>query len=504
MKFLPLLLLLGSQIYSASIPPNLSAYELLSLRSLALGQPQFTNTRLYNAYDHNNSPLGLIERDSIQLKFLTGMLSSEISADSGSHQLNSGNLYLPALTLGLPGMFIFNIHHRKIGEEVEDVNNKSSLNVNDVGMEMAFGPRSQIFQMGFALDGLWGQAADNNNNKRTLIQINNLGLHIGSQFHSMTRFGGYINTSAWFDSLISIGSGVFERRFGFQIPGYGFHTDIGDTSIFPLLVNASLDFSTDRFKGTYKSGGNETDYNPRITNAYNFSFKSMYFLNVQDYTYSPAITFGKWGNSTQRYAPGSGKRDPLSIGAECASGSPCGLTPSEGLAHSWDYSGYQFGLGGNLLAMGYISIYSEWQLNTLSWDIYNDNHFEAYNRYLFAAEGSLHNIPQLRFPEQIKAFVRTSVASGSDNANINYFRPYQFQYFSRYTLHNMSLLQKEVLTPSYGDDWNWTTLNFGLGAELKIGIGTLGADFYTGFFFLEKAGKEYSGLEIGTVARLQI
>lgn len=483
-------------------------------RYLALGSPSFSAPEQYNLYDQAYLPVGLLESKTERLRFGFGVLNHGTSGDHGD--LSSNSLVIPAFDYLSPRA-AFSFYYRKIGEEVPTTgNSENSLDLHNLGVDMAFGPTSQVVQMGVSMNSTIGRITDNNDNVMVLpIDVNFFDLSFVISPHSLIRLGAHGGISGAVDTIRS--PDPIWQRYGYAvIPEWGIVLDFSDTAIIPLQVNMSLDFHTDRSKGTWKESGVEYDLNPLWTNYRKWDSRFQYIIEHQGFTYAPSLLFGFQSTNTQRYQPGKDRNNPFDVGDKCIDNTPCNLISiddngdtntlaatsyADGTIHDWGTFELKFGLGWYMTFLQYGKGYTEVTVNT--YRVRMDNsHTHAYMGFLLGGEANLHKIPQWKIPPQVELFLRGGLTIQGANNQSNTYRPYHYQFFNNYTREGQSINSIPTSVPSQGKQESWFAINLGLGTTLLNK--RLGGDFYTSLLYYktedESTGnnpQNSSGVELG-------
>lgn len=475
-------------------------------RYLALGSPSFSHPLQYNTYDLSGLALGLLERETATFQLATGYLSHGTSGEHGN--LSATDLYLPTLKYNLPGQVSTQFYYRKIGEQapkIDSVNgnwelqkeNPNELGFHNLGLDLAFGSASKIFQMSIGINGTYGKVQDTTSSVFYTGSINFLDLGFSIQPTSLLRFGGHFGSSAQLDSLKKKSAPVVNIRSGqLGFPKFGFFTDFGDTSRLPLQFNLSLDFFSHREIGIYKensqAGAVEWNQNPLWTSGYDWRSQFQYFLKNNSLTYGPALKFGIERTHSTRYQADIKNRDnPFEKGDKCIDGIPCpwnsskdkdsvytpGTNPSaqtDGTIHDWKNLNINVGLGSFMAYENLVTSFIEFEFNSAS--ISTENNSKGYTGFLLGVEGNLHNIPQWHFPEGIELFARMSLVKKENNSNFSDYRPYHFQFSNHLSTGGQSFENAKSQIPTMGSREKWFAFNLGLGGTLLEG--RLGGDFY--------------------------
>ncbi len=542
--FISLFFIISFSVAQVSIhnSPNIGTKLKYSSRNIALGSPEFTNPDVYNAFDFNDAPVGLLQREKDKFKLGLGFLSADNSGKDNEidNQNASTSFFLPVLSFNLPGTMASSFYYRIIRDARSSNDQEVDLALRSLGFNIAVGLKSKFFQWSLSGHTIFGQVKDKDNHERLLVSIPQLEVGVGSQVHPLVRVGAHFGASGSFDSLRAETGLIFERQANVSFPNWGLHVDFGDTTRHPLLANFSARIMSDRAFGNYKNQTNnqparnysingfnarsvsylERQYNPRWTKAYDLRWISMLLLKNKDIEYRPACTIGFLRSTTQRYRHGENsdekKRDPWSESGICPEGENCTtgengpclpgeicyLNDEDSTVHNWSYTAFSFGLGASVLLKQYVSLFTEWAFHSISLNI--EDSFMGQNRILVGVEGNLHNIPSWRFPDDVQLFLRSSLAFGAELSNFRSVRSEQFQFFNEYTLSDKDLYSRRAFRPGVGKKINWTTLNFGLGTAFWQGL--VSGDFYTSFLFQKNAefDDRFSGVEFGLRAELRL
>jgi len=501
--------------------PNLSARRDQSDRNLSLGAPRFVEPGLYNAFDHNGAAMGLLEREADGFNLGTRYLSSSLKNPATDEEHTSSNWIIPFLGFTVKDIISSRFYYRKITDAVKD-SGDVKLNGHIGGFDLGWGVKSKIFQMGLSGHVLYAQAEDRIGNKKIMGSLPKLDLAMGSQLHPLARIGLHFGVSATFDSLRNNNDTVkiWEKIFDLGSPNPGIYFDIGDTSLFPLLSNISWDYYKTRQIGIWKKDPTEysrrtLQYDPLWHNGHTFKMKTSYAIAAGGLKYWPSLMLEKWGRTSQRYLYNpENNQDPYLERGKCIDGLICANPDSvdltwytpEGLNHKWFFTGINFGLGGFIEIFNFADVFTEWEIHSLVFEVANDsklNQDDIYNRILVGAEGKLHNIPQWKFPEHLQLLLRASFSTGTDNATIDNYQSYQFQFYDRYTTNLGSRNYDDIsyYKPSYGNSIDWFNFNFGSGVVLYKKIS---ADIYTSIYSMKNQDNSFDGFELGTTLQIKL
>ncbi len=534
---------------SQIMDPNAAALVQFSPRNLTLGGTSFSDPAWFNAFDVNGNPLGLLQREVHGFRMIVGQNYSTQSSNFDDKKNSSNNLYAPVFFFNSPGVLGSSIYYRQITDYMEKTdtsltnpNRNTETSLYTAGLNIAMSLASKYFQSSISVHGIFGNVIDEQGNEKTVGALNKVEFGIGSQPHPLVQLGAKIGASVVIDTLESEGviNGrtfyTWERRGDITLPSLGFFVDFGDTTIHPLLINVGLNYSKSRTNGQHKYAGTpghendiwELQYNPRWTNTFELNWNGMYSISKDENTYRPSIRLGMWRKNTERRTQGGGNKYPLrDKDGECIDGLECladttlyALDPTalndvlplqntarhgaEGIAHKWNVFGFVFGAGYSQVIQQYATLFTEFEVNTISLSVPADKNLEssdAYTRLLIGAEYNVHSLPAWT-ADWFKLFLRVGFVTGTENTNFRKFKPYQYQYFTRYSLDAQILTEREFYKPTIGDEIDWTNINFGFGTSMWDS--KLETDLVLGFYSMniKKRDDKFSGFEITYQARI--
>lgn len=329
--------------------------DLLTGR-LSSAHPHLTDAETYNSYDLAHSPLGTFENDSNRLTLQTSYLHRSWN-DVSQTGYNGNYLTLPSVRIGQPKVAFFEIAY---GPQFLSSNHSStvfSLTEHRFAITLAGQTPSALFQTSLSGCGSIGkQTWEADDYNRIVLDLDRLRIDLGSQIHPLLRLGFHGGVSARIDTLTDPTGFHQDRFFQTDLPSYGGYADFGSENV-PVRSNLSLDFSSKRFvyvsKGIppYMPNGNE---NAIIYDSLNLSWQTMAHIPVGEYQIKPAFLFGWSKNSAQLYTPHE-ENDPLKLG------------PAIDQAN-YTLSRIKFGLGINLEAKQYATVFTEYHLSSQSID----------------------------------------------------------------------------------------------------------------------------------------
>ena len=242
-----------SQVFPESAPANRPASGALSLRNLALGELRFTDTSLFNLFDQGGSPMGLLETHPERVNASVGMLRSGRASGGDSLTLGRHEYYLPQLAFFQPGVFGAVLYFQREGEEYRRLGaDTMDLGASRFGLDLAAGPASGLFRIGFGMHGRMGNIDYPGADKRVFLEAPSLRLDMGSRVHPRVEIGAFTEFGGRFDSLESP-AGRLERVANFALPRYGLLADVGGGEDLPLQGNAVFERGIDRSFGEYRT-----------------------------------------------------------------------------------------------------------------------------------------------------------------------------------------------------------------------------------------------------------
>lgn|GEM_PF-2462936 len=404
-----------AQVFPESSPANRIAAGKYGPRSLSLGEPSFTDSRLYNLFDQGGSPMGLFESRQPGMLFGAGYLGSFRATPGDSLTLDHGDLSIPQLGFHQQGIFVANLYYLHESEAYRQTGGDSVENSAHLfGLDLAGGPESGLFRMGFGAHFRLGGMEYGGGAKRTLLSLPSVRIDLSSRLHPALEVGLFVGVGARLDSLESP-AGHLERVASFNLPRYGILADVGGTEDLPLMGNVVLELGTDRQFGEYRpanSGGIE--FPTVLTDYWTFQTQWIYPLQVEDFSLQPAMRFARRSETAQGYVGIKGNKDPFKKGAKIDS-----LQMDRGIT--------DFGLGGQIGYKEIVSLLVEWE--TAGHTYKSDSTAEArYNRFSVGVEHHVHRLP-ISFPEKVTLDLRAgwTLRDGAESAPG--YRAFQFDPF---------------------------------------------------------------------------
>lgn len=481
----------SAQVYPSALPTNRAGTGIYSHDLLALGEPRFTDARLYNLYDQGGSPMGLLETRKERAWFSLGYLGSDRSAAGDSLTLSHSDLALPHVGFVQPGVFAASLYYmresssyRRAGVGVGNASlggDSVEHNANLFGLDMAAGPASGLFRVGFSAHARMGGLEYSGNTKRVLVSVPSLRFDLGSRPHSAVEIGAFAGFGGRFDSLQSP-AGHLERVATMTLPRYGLLADIGGTEDLPTMGNVVIELGTDRMFGEYRPANDSGVQYPIVwTDYWTFQTQWMHPVQVEDFLLQPALRFAHRSEKSQGYAGLKGNQDPFKKGAKIE-----GMQLTHGIT--------AFGLGGQVGFQEMVSLLVEWE--TSGHTFKSDTSFDArYNRISLGLEHHVHRLP-FEFPEGLSLDLRAGWTSRQEAKERPEFRDFQFDPFLPSPLPD-ERAQSFTLNPYAPVAYSALTLGFGLGVFEK----RLMLDGFIGFpTQSEQNGlnaQDASGMELG-------
>lgn len=471
-----------AQVFPDAPPAARPAAGSYSPRILALGDPRFADTALYNLFDQGGSPMGLLETRKERLGLSLGYLGSQRKTPGDSLSIEHSDLTVPQLAFFQPGVFGANLYYlreseayrRRGGDSVED---KAHL----FGLDMAAGPASGLFRVGFSAHARLGEIDYSGPANRILLSVPSLRFDLGSRPIPALEVGAFAGFGGRFDSL-RVPSGNLERVASMTLPRYGLLADVGGTEDLPVMGNVVLELGTERFFGEYRpAGGTGIQYPTVWTDYWTFQTQWLYPFLVQDFRLQPALRFAHRSEKAQGYAGLKGNQDPFKKGDKIDA-----LHATRGIT--------SFGLGGQVGFREMVSLLLEWETSGHSTKA--DSTWEKrYNRFTLGLEHHVDRLP-IGMPESVKLALRAGWSWRQDAVGDPGYREFQFDPFVP------TPAQAARATPiNAGPDAPAAYSAFTLGFSLGLMEERLGADGFLGFPGQpERVGtgtRKASGTELG-------
>lgn len=404
-----------AQVFPEASPANRAAAAQYSPRMLALGEPRFADAQGYNLFDQGGSPMGLLETRKERLGLSLGYLGSHRAAAGDSLTLDHSDLSVPQLGFFQPGVFGANLYYLRESEAyrrrgVDSVETGASL----FGLDMAAGPASGLFRVGFSAHARLGGLEYPGDTKRVLVSVPSLRFDLGSRLHpalEMAVFGGF---GGRFDSLKSP-TGNLERVATMTLPRYGVLADVGGTEDLPMMGNTVLELGTERVFGEHRqANGTGVQYPTVWTGYWSLQTQWLYPFQAQDFRLQPAVRFAHRSEKAQGYAGLKGNQDPFKKGAKLDS------------LHL-DRSITDFALGGQVAFREIVSLLIEWETSGHTYA--GDSTGKArYNRFALGLEHKVHLLP-FDFPKSVTLALRGGWTWRQDAAGQPGYRDFQFDPF---------------------------------------------------------------------------
>ncbi len=478
-----------AQVFPDAQPASRSSAGIYTPRNLALGEPRFTDARVYNLFDQGGSPMGLLETHKERVSLGLGYVKSHRATSGDSLAIDHSDLAIPQLGFFQPGVFGANLYylreseayHQKRGDSVE---NHSNL----FGIDMAAGPASGLFRVGFSAHVRIGDIEYSGEAKRTLLTIPSLRFDLGSRLHPAVEMGLFAGFNGRFDSLQNP-AGHLERTAAMSLPRYGVLADVGGTESLPLLGNTVVELGTDREFGEYRPANDSGVLYPTIWTGYwTFQTQWMYPLQAGDFRLQPALRFAQRSEKAQGYAGIKSNQNPLKKGAKIDS-------------IQWTRSITDFGLGGQVSFREMVSLLAEWETagHTFKSDSTQE---ERYHRFSFGLEHHVHRLP-IDFPEAMSLTLRTGWTWRQDGRKHPGYHAFQFDPFLPSPLPNVRSTSIDP-KPDAPFGYSAFSIGFGLGF-LEEMLGMEGYLTFPGQSEVTRNGSQKtSGMEFGMTVTYKV
>jgi hypothetical protein len=412
----------NAEIFPSAGPATRSASSANSTRILALGEPRFSDSQVFNLFDQGGSPMGLLEtrREKVGVSF--GYRSGTRSSSGDTLALERSDLILPQVGFYQPGVFGVNLYFLSESEAFERMASDTvETSSNLFGLDFAAGPASGLFRVGFSAHGRMGTLEYPGDAKRVLVSVPSLRFDLGSRFHPAAEVGVFGGIDLQFDSLQSP-LGHLERAAQMTIPKYGFLADLGGTEEWPMLGNVVFEIGTHRQFGEYRVMNDSGVQFPTIfTDFLTFQTQWLYPLQVDDFKLQPAVRFAYRSEKAQGYLGLKGNQDPFKKGAEIP-----GLKADRGIN--------DFGLGGQFGYQEWISLLTEWETAGHSYKS-DSTRDERYHRFAIGVENHVDKLP-FEFPDAVNLTLRLGWAWHQEGKSMPGDKEYQFDPFLPVALPN--------------------------------------------------------------------
>jgi hypothetical protein len=475
-----------AQVFPEALPANRPAASLYSPRLLALGEPRFADAQLYNLFDMGGSPMGLLESRKERLGLAVGYLGTHRATPGDSLTLDHGDFSIPHLVLMQPGVFGASLYYLRESDAYRRRGGDSVENHADLfGLDMAAGPSSGLFRVGFGAHARLGGIEYAGDADRLFLSVPSLRFDLGSRLHPALEVGVYAGFGGRFDSLKSP-TGNQERVAFATFPRYGLLADVGGTEDLPVMGNTVLEFGTERTFGEYRPPiGNGVQYPTVWTEYWTFQTQWMYPIQVQDFRLQPALRFARRSEKAQGYLGLKGNQSPLKKGDKIDS-----LHMERGIT--------AYGLGGQVGFREMASLLLEWESSGHSYKS-DSTEDEQYGRFSLGLEHHVHRLP-IDFPKSVSLTLRTGWTWRQDAGGSPGYREFHFDPFLPTPLIGV---RPTSLNPEPDSPAAYSA--FSLGFSLGLFEERFGVDGFLGFpgqpERMGTASRAASGTELGiTVA----
>lgn len=440
-----------AQVFPDALPTNRPAAGIYSPRILALGDPRFTDAQLYNLFDQGGSPMGLLETRKERVGVSLGYQRTHRATSGDSLTIDHGEFFVPQLGFFQPGVFGATLYFMRESDDYSRTGGDTVHNqANMFGLDMAAGPQSGLFRVGFSAHGRLGGVEYPGDTKRILVSVPSLRFDLGSRLHPAVEAGIFAGFGGRFDSLQNP-AGNLERVAVLTLPRYGVLADVGGTEEVPIMGNVVLELGTERTFGEYRPAAADSglQYPTIWTGYWTFQTQWMYPVLVEDFRLQPALRFSRRSESAQGYGGMKGNQDPFKKGAQVDS-----LKLTRGIT--------AFGLGGQVAFREMVSLLLEWETAGHTYE--SDSTFEErYNRLSLGLEHHVHRLP-FEFPEAMSLTLRAGMNWRHDASGNPGYRDYHFDPFLP---SPAPAARPRVLDPKPDEPANYSafTLGFSLGLQ---------------------------------------
>jgi hypothetical protein len=478
-----------AQVFPEALPANRPAASLYSPRILALGEPRFSDAQLYNLFDQGGSPIGLLETRKERLGAGLAYLGSHRASPGDSLTLDHSDFSIPQLVFTQPGVFGASLYYLRESEAYRRRGGDSVENgANLFGLDMAAGPASGLFRVGFGAHARLGDLKYSGDADRLLLSVPSLRFDLGSRLNPAFEVEAFAGFGGRFDSLRSP-TGNLERVATMTLPRYGLLADVGGTEALPAKGNVALELGTDRVFGEYREAGATGVQYPTIwTDYWTLQTQWLYPFLVQDFRLQPALRFAYRSEKAQGYQGLKGNQDPFKKGDKIDS-----LRLERGIT--------DFGLGGQIAFREMASLLVEWETSGHSYKA-DSAQTARYSRFSLGLEQQLQRMP-IGLPKSMSLALREGWTWRQDAVGRPGYRDFQFDPFLPTPLigaRPTSLGPKPDSPAAYGA--------FSLGFSLGLLDESLGLDGFLGFPGQpERTGtvtRKASGTEFGVTASYRV
>jgi hypothetical protein len=406
--------------------------------------------------------MGLLETRKERLGLSLGYLGTHRSTPGDSLALDHSDLILPQLGFFQPGVFGAALYFLRESEAYrlqggDSVENSASL----FGLDMAAGPASGLFRVGFSAHARLGGLEYPRDTKRILVSVPSLRFDLGSRVHPALELGVFAGFGGRFDSLQSP-TGNLDRVASMTLPRYGLLADMGGTEALPVMGNVVLELGTDRTFGEYRpANGNGVQYPTIWTDYWSLQTQWMYPLQVEDFRLQPALRFAHRSEKAQGYTGLKGNQDPFKKGEKIDT---LHLTRSI----------TDFGLGGQVGFREIVSFLFEWETAGHAYEI-DSAQEERYNRLSLGLEHKVHLLP-IDFPKSVSLALRAGWSWRQDARDNPGYRDFHFDPFLPSPL---MAARQSIPNPKPAAPAAYSA--FSLGFSLGLFEDRLGMDGFLGF-----------------------
>ncbi len=479
-------------VYPDAGPANQGASSATDLRNIALGEMRFSDPSLYNLYDQGGSPIGLLDTHTEHVSVGLGLLNSSRSSSGDSLQIGNQNYYLPEVGFFQPGVFAAILYYQRQSESYQSpLGDTLDEGKSLFGFDLAAGPASGLFRIGFGGHALLGGLDYPGGDHRVLLGVPSLRLDVASRPIRDVEVGGFVGFSGLFDSLQNV-NGTLERVATLTLPRFGFLADIDSLRGTPLTGNVVLEFGTNRQFGEYRQVNQPGVVYPTIwTGTWDLQTQWLYTWQWNDFHIQPALRFAHASENAQGYVGIKGNQNPFKKGAEI-----------DGMA--WTHDINDFGLGGTFAYREMVDLLWEWETagHTFQSDTTVDR---SYSRFSLGVENHLEQIEALRIPSGITLAVRVGWTYRQEDGTDPGYEDYQFDPF---LLTSQASGRSGFSAPDPGHPVDYSSFHVGLGAgflEKRLNLdGLLSFPGRKESVLPTSRSEDITGLEFGLQATLRM
>jgi len=466
-----------------------------------MGSPTFSDYTAYNEFDFCSSPLGLFEKESLDVRILFDYRKySESNANnSDSANTTADEFALPNILLGKRNVLyvLFNYEPVWQSEKVLSVS-KSVSPMNRFGLVLASQAPSKIIRFGVSAHGFMGTQTQSNSllpaqkdNSRTALGVDDVGVFLGSQVHPFVRLGIHGGANGCIDSLAHLQTSPGEDRFFYgTVPYLGGELIFGKTD-FPVQSMFTLNYASNNFVYVVKGVNNEKpngNEDALLADSLTWKWQTMGKISSNGVVYQPALLLEYSNCKVQEFAP-TDKNYPLSFGAARQD-------------TDWTIGSFVFGLGSSAIIRNWGRAWLEYAHDFLTLSYGPglkpmQDQSRSYDRIGCGIEGNIHAVSAFNIPPSIELFLRIGYENMRVNSRFGAYHGDEFRLINEPLVPGSQRTSPVGVSPYRVDmdgDVRSSKISSGLGATFFNGI--LGADVGMGFLTLT-SDKIDNGFEFG-------